>query len=198
MMDDGDNGAADGEAHDVTQLLLDWNAGDTDALDALMPHVVGELRRVAGRFLRGEQAGHTLQPTALVNEVYLRLIDRRRVSWQDRAHFFGFAARTMRRILVDHARAKNAVKRGGEESVVTLVETPAARDGADPVDVIALDEALEKLAALDEKQARVVELRYFAGLTVNETAEVSGIPRASVTRYWALAKAFLYRELSRR
>jgi len=198
MQDEPENGEENDEPRDVTQLLLDWNAGDAGALDALMPRVVGELRRVAGRFLRREQVGHTLQPTALVNEVYLRLIDRRRVSWQDRAHFFGFAARTMRRVLVDHARARSAAKRGGDEPPVTLVETPAAKEGADPVDVIALDEALHKLAALDEKQARVVELRFFAGLTVNETAEVSGIPRASVTRYWALAKAFLYRELSRR
>lgn len=181
---------------DLTELLLDWNAGDAQALDVLMPRVVGELRKVAGRFLRGEQVGHTLQPTALVNEVYLRLIDRRRVSWQDRAHFFSFAARTMRRILVDHARAKAAAKRGGGEEAVTLIETPSTDSDRDPVDIMALDSALGRLAELDEKQARIVELRYFAGLTVNETAEVSGIPRATVTRYWALAKAFLYRELT--
>ena len=182
---------------DLTQLLLDWNAGDPQALDALMPQVVDELRKFARGFLQKESTGHTLQPTALVNEVYLRLIDRRRVSWQDRAHFFAFAARTMRRVLVDHARARNAAKRGGGETLATLIEAPMGDGEADPVDLLALDKALEKLAVLDEKQARVVELRFFAGLTVNETAEVSGIPRASVTRYWALAKAFLFRELTR-
>ena len=197
MPEDSKSSRGEASTPDVTQLLLDWNAGDAAALDALMPRVVDELRRVARRFLSGESMGHTLQPTALVNEVYLRLIDRQRVSWQDRAHFFSFAARTMRRILVDHARAKGAAKRGGGEAMVTLIETPSTDGERDPVDVIALDAALERLAALDEKQARVVELRYFAGLTVNETAEVSGIPRATVTRYWALAKAFLYRELTR-
>lgn len=182
---------------DVTQLLIDWNEGDEHALDALMPRVVDELRRVARGYLRGEGGSHTLQPTALVNEVYLRLIDRERVDWQDRAHFFAFAARTMRRILVDHARARRAAKRGHGEEPVTLLDTPVSEAGSDPVDILALDLALEKLAALDEKQARVVELRYFAGLTVNETAEVTGMARATVTRYWTLAKAFLYRELTR-
>jgi RNA polymerase sigma factor (TIGR02999 family) len=133
----------------------------------------------------------------LVNEVYLRLIDRERVDWQDRAHFFAFAARTMRRVLVDHARGRKAAKRGSGEEPATLLDAPSSESGSDPVDVLALDLALEKLAALDEKQARIVELRYFAGLTVNETAEVTGIARASVTRCWALAKAFLYRELTR-
>lgn len=181
---------------DLTQLLLDWNAGDARALDALMPQVVDELRKFARGYLRNESTGHTLQPTALVNELYIRLIDRKRVNWQGRAHFFAFAARTMRRVLVDHARARNALKRGSGETEVTLVDAPLS--DADPVDILALDAALEKLASLDEKQARVVELRFFAGLTVNETVEVSGIPRASVTRYWTLAKAFLYRELTQR
>lgn len=185
------------DTRDVTQLLLDWNDGKAEALDELMPQVLDELRKVARKYLQGEKDTHTLQPTALVNEVYLKLIDRNRVNWQNRAHFFAFAARTMRRILVDHARARNAAKRGGGEDVVTLIDAPSSDPQAKRVDVIALDEALQKLGALDEKQAQVVELRYFAGLTVNETAAAMDIARASVTRYWTLAKAFLYRELTR-
>ncbi len=185
------------ESRDVTQMLIDWNHGDTGALDALMPQIVDELRAVAGRYLRGESDADVLQPTALINEVYLRLIDRKRVSWQDRAHFFAFAALTMRRILVEHARARNAVKRGSGEELATLIEAPSSDSSAKKVDILDLDRALEKLAALDEKQARVVELRYFTGMTVNETAEAMGIARASVTRYWTLAKAYLYRELKR-
>lgn len=185
------------ETHEVTRLLRDWNRGDQKALEMLMPRVVSELRRVASGYLRRESTGHTLQPTALVNEVYLRLIDREKVEWQDRAHFFAFSARSMRRVLVDHARKRNAAKRGEGEAPVTLVETGVSQDGSDPVDLLALDIALEKLASLDEQQARIVELRYFAGLTVNETAEVTGLGRATVTRYWNLAKAFLHRELSR-
>lgn len=185
----------DGE--DVTQLLIDWNLGDSSALDALMPHIVDELRKVARKYLRGESDASTLQPTALVNEVYLRLIDRDKVSWKDRAHFFAFAALTMRRILVEHARARRAAKRGGGQELATLIDAPSSDPRSKKVDVLDLDTALEKLTSLDAKQARVVELRYFAGLTVNETAEAMGIARASVTRYWTLAKAYLYRELTR-
>ena len=185
------------EREDVTQLLIDWNQGDSSALNSLMPLIVAELRKVARKYLRGERDASTLQPTALVNEVYLRLIDRDKVSWKDRAHFFAFAALTMRRILVEHARARRAAKRGGGQELATLIDSPASDLRNKKVDVLDLDIALEKLAALDAKQARVVELRYFAGLTVNETAEAMSIARASVTRYWTLAKAYLYRELSR-
>ncbi len=185
------------DSRDVTQILIDWNHGDTEALDALMPQIVDELRRVSSMYLRGESDASVLQPTALINEVYLRLIDRKRVSWQDRAHFFAFAALTMRRILVEHARARNAAKRGRGEELATLIDTPGSDGSAKRVDVLDLDRALKKLARLDAKQARVVELRYFTGLTVTETAEAMGIARASVTRYWTLAKAYLYRELNR-
>ncbi len=186
-----------GETRDVTQLLVDWNQGDGAALDMLMPMIIGELRQVARKYLRNESNASTLQPTALIHEVYLRLIDVERVRWQDRAHFFAFAALTMRRILVEHARARRAAKRGGGVTPDTLIDAPSS-DAGSKIEILALDRALEDLAALNEKQARVVELRYFTGLTVEETAEVMGISRASVTRYWALAKAYLFRELSRR
>lgn len=186
----------DGKSRDVTQLLVDWNRGDAGALDVLMPMIIDELRQVARNYLRHESNASTLQPTALINEVYLRLIDVERVRWQDRAHFFAFAALTMRRILVEHARSRRAAKRGGGVAPATLIDAPSS-DGGSKVEILALDRSLERLAALNEKQARVVELRYFTGLTVDETAEVMGISRASVTRYWALAKAYLYRELSR-
>ncbi|MEM7352000.1 MAG: ECF-type sigma factor [Acidobacteriota bacterium] len=185
------------EERNFTQMLMDWNHGDTEALDALMPLIVDELRHVASKYLRGESAASTLQPTALINEVYLRLVDRKRVSWKDRAHFFSFAALTMRRILVEHARARKAAKRGSGQEFATLIEAPGADGSSHRVNVLDLDRALDKLAALDAQQARVVELRYFTGLTVNETAQAMGIGRASVTRYWALAKAYLYRELKR-
>lgn len=185
-------------SRDVTQLLIDWNRGDAAALDALMPQIIDELRRVANKYLRSESAASTLQPTALINEVYLRMVDRKRVSWKDRAHFFSFAALTMRRVLVEHARARRAAKRGGGRDRVTLIDSPPSDPSSKKAEVLDLDRALDKLAALDRKQARVVELRYFTGLTVNETAEAMGISRASVTRYWTLAKAYLYRELERR
>ncbi|MEM8962880.1 MAG: sigma-70 family RNA polymerase sigma factor [Acidobacteriota bacterium] len=184
------------QSGDVTQLLRDWNRGDSGAIDEIMPQVIHELKRVASRYLKGEKDTQTLQPTALVNEVYIRLIDRQQVQWEDRAHFFAFAARTMRRILVDYARARGATKRGGEHDVITLIDAPSSDPEAKQLDIVALDTALDKLAKLNEKQARVVELRYFTGLTVDETAETMGIARASVTRHWTLAKAFLYRELS--
>lgn len=184
----------------VTDLLIAWNQGDGDALAALMPQVTGEMRQIADRLMRRESAGHTLQPTALVHEAYLRLVDRRRVSWQNRAHFFAFAARTMRRVLVDHARQRNAAKRGAGVGPATLTEVPGdffgAGGGPHPVDLIALDEALDALAERSEPQAEVVVMRFFGGLTTDETAEVTGLSRATVTRYWALARAFLHRELT--
>jgi len=179
---------------EVTRLLISWSHGDDHALEALMPLVYAELRRQAARYLAQERPGHTLQPTAVVHEAYLRLVDQRSVSWQNRAHFFGVAAQAMRRLLLDHARARLADKRGGTSIRVPL---EAARDAAQPADadVLAVDEALVRLAALDAGQARIVELRYFGGLTLEETAEVLGTSISSVKRSFRSARAFLFREL---
>ena len=178
----------------VTGLLLDWRNGDQGALDRLMPLVYDELRRVARQCLRHERAGHTLQPTALVHEVYLKLADLHRLQWQDRAHFFAVAAQLIRRILVDHARRHAAAKRGGGVPAVTL---EARLEPALKVDlnVVALDDTLSRLATLDARQARLVELRFFGGLNVAETAEVLGVSSATVKREWRTAKAWLHREL---
>ena len=185
----------DGDRHEITQLLLEWSQGDRQALDELMPRVTTQLRRLARHYLDGEKPGHTLQPTALVNELYLRLVDHTRISWQDRAHFFAFAARTMRRILVEHARMRQAAKRGSGVQFVGLDE---ARDCSDApsVDVLALHDALKSLSELDERQSRIVELRVFAGLDLKETAEVLGISVATLSRDWVSAKAWLYGELT--
>lgn len=180
---------------DVTQLLLAWGSGNHRAADELLPAIYAELHRQAERAMRRESPEHTLQATALVNEAYLRLVDQKRVAWQNRAHFFGIAAQVMRRVLVDHARTRNAEKRGGsEKQQVTLsgVETPATDAG---VDVLALHEALERLAAMDPDQAKVVELRYFGGLSIEETAEALRISPATVKREWSTARAWLKREL---
>ncbi|MEM1178450.1 MAG: sigma-70 family RNA polymerase sigma factor [Acidobacteriota bacterium] len=179
---------------DVTDLLLAWGEGDAAARDRLMGVVHGHLRDQARGQLARERSGHTLQPTALVNEVYLRLVDRRRVQWRNRAHFFGFAAQTMRRILVDHARGKNAQKRGDGVIPVALEDLGdvAAAGG---VDLIALDDLLEELARRSPRQARIVELRYFGGLTIGETAEILEISESLVSADWALARSWLYREL---
>ena len=179
----------------ITELLAGYGRGDKEALDRLMPIVYDELRRQAARYLQREQAGHTLQTTALIHEAYVRLVDQRNVQWQNRAHFFGIAAQLMRRILVDHARTKKRVKRGGSGVRVSLGEANVAARGED-LDVVALDEALNRLARIDEQQSRVVELRFFSGLTVEETAEAMGISPATVKRDWSMAKAWLHRELS--
>jgi RNA polymerase sigma factor (TIGR02999 family) len=179
----------------ITQLLIAWSDGRRDAVEDLLPLVYGELRRLASRYLRHEPIGHTLQPTALVHEAYIRLIDQRRVRWRNRAHFYGIAAQIMRRILVDHARAQAADKRGGDCEHIPLVEDQLPSGSAD-VDVVALDEALERLATLDPHQARIVELRYFGGLTIDEVAEVTRVSAATVVREWTLAKAWLRAELS--
>ena len=179
----------------ITELLVGYGRGDKEALDQLMPVVYDELRRQAARYLRREQAGHTLQTTALIHEAYVRLVDQRNVQWQNRAHFFGIAAQLMRRILVDHARTKKRVKRGGSDVRVSLDEAAVTVKGQD-LDVVGLDEALDRLAKIDEQQSRVVELRFFSGLTVEETAEVMGISAATVKRDWSMAKAWLHRELS--
>ena len=188
---------SDSSKHAITQLLQQMNAdpGPQHAvLERLMPLVYRELRRQAAGYLRKERAGHTLQPTALVHEAYLRLHDQRDVHWQNRAHFFGVAAQAMRRILVDHARGRLRAKRGGADRRVTLTES-ALVAAERSVDVIDLDAALERLSVLDPRQGRVVELRYFGGLSVEETAEVLEISPATVKREWTMAKAWLHSEL---
>jgi RNA polymerase sigma factor (TIGR02999 family) len=178
----------------IPQLLADWANRDAAARERLVPIVYAELRRLAHHYMRGERAGHTLQTTALVNEVYLRLAGIDKLQWRDRAHFFAMAATLMRRVLVDYARQRGRDKRGGGVSVTSLDAHAIAAEPA--VDVVALDEALERLAAADPQQSRVVELRFFAGLSVDETAEVLGISPATVKRDWATAKLWLYNELS--
>ena len=184
-----------GDAKDVTQLLIDWSRGDRAALEQLLPIVHAELRRFARRELRRERIDHTLQPTALVNELYLRLIEQRRASWENRAQFFAVAAQMMRRILVDYARAHVAAKRGGPLPRVSLSD--AGELGVEPaLEVLAIDGALNQLAQLDPDQARIVELRFFSGLTVEETAHVMGCSPRTIKRDWRLAKAWLYGQLS--
>jgi RNA polymerase sigma factor (TIGR02999 family) len=178
----------------ITHLLKEWSAGDEGALDRLTPLVYAELRQQAKRYLRRERRGHTLQTTALINEAYLRLIDANEVRWQNRAHFFAIAANLMRRILVDHARRRDAEKRGGSQMLLTLDPNFAVAQHAD-VDLLAIDLALTKLAAIDEQQARVVELRFFSGLSVEETAAVLGVSPKTVKRDWSVARAWLAREI---
>jgi RNA polymerase sigma factor (TIGR02999 family) len=180
----------------VTKLLLDWGAGNRAALDALTPLVYDELRRLAGHYLRRERPDHTLQSTALVHEAYMRLIDQRNVRWQNRAQFFGLAAELIRRILVDHARAKQAAKRGGTAVKLTLDEALDASAGRD-LDLVRLDDSLKALAEVDSQQSRIVELRYFAGLTIEETAEALDISPATVKRDWVVAKAWLRRQMDK-
>lgn len=182
------------DAGDVTQCLLNWRAGDRAALDKLIPMVEQTLRDIARRQMRGEYPGHTLQATALVNEAYVCLIDAS-VSWQNRAHFLAVVARTMRRILVDHAKAKGRAKRGGGDLKVTLYEAQLASPGAEP-DVLDLDEALGQLAAFDERKASVIELSFFGGMTYDEIAEALDISAATVDRDLRLGKAWLYREIT--
>ena len=178
----------------VTDLLIDWTDGNKAALDRLMPIVYDELRQLAKRYLARERPEHTLQPTALVHEAYVKLIDQQSVRWQNRAHFFGIAAQLMRRILVDHARRRDAAKRGDGVRNLALedfaLETPAPA-----LDILALDQLLVTLTSLDPQQGRIVELRFFGGLTVEESAEVLGISSTTVKRDWRSAKAWLYREL---
>ena len=181
----------------ITGLLGEWSRGDASALEKLLPVVYAELRRIARRQLGRERNAHTLQPTALVNELYFKLTQQRSASWEDRAQFFAVAAQLMRRILVDHARAQAAAKRGGSSPRVSLTE--AEDVGVEPAfEVLAVDRALTRLARLDADQARIVELRYFSGLTVEETAHVLGTSPRTVKREWRLAKAWLYEQLSTR
>ena len=186
-------GAAPGE---VTRLLLAWNAGDQAALEKLMPLVYGELRQLAERHFRKERRSHTLQPTAVVHEAYFRLIDQTRVTWKNRGHFLAIASQAMRRILIDHARGRGAEKRGGEVEKVTLDVAIASPEPSREVDILALDEALDRLKALDGTQAQIVELRFFGGLTIEETADVMETSPSSIKRDFRSAKAWLFRELN--
>ena len=179
----------------VTQLLRNWSQGDPAALDQLLPLVYRDLHRQAERFMRAQAPGHTLQATGLVHEAYLRLVGQEGVEWQSRAHFFGVAGKAMRSILVDHARARGAAKRGGGGRQLTLGAADAAAEPAPEVDVLALDEALSRLAELDPEKTRLVELRYFAGLSIEETADVLGVSPATVKRQWQVARLWLKREL---
>ena len=179
---------------DVTRLLSDWSNGDRRALDELLPLVYDELRHLANAYLKRERDGHTLQSTALVHEAFLRLVNQHDVQWQGRAHFFGIAAQMIRRILVDHARAQRAAKRGAGAVRIDLGEELAVAQQRD-LDLIVLDDALERLATMDERQSRIVELRFFAGLSVEDTADVMGISTATVKREWSSARAWLFREV---
>ena len=182
--------------HQVTQLLLDWRNGDQEALEKLTPLLYGELRRLAESYLRRERPNHTLQATALVNEAFLQLLGNNPVDWQNRAHFFGIAARLMRQILVDHARAHSARKRGSGQDALPLddaIEVPGTRAS----DVVALDDALQDLAAFDDRKSRIIELRYFGGLSIEETAEVAGISVATVRRELRMAEAWLYQQMQK-
>ena len=180
---------------DVTQLLVAWRNGDLQARDELMPLVYQELHRLAHLYMSRERAGHTLQTSALVNEAFLRLTDQRDVQWQNRAHFVGIAGQMMRRILVDYARKRGYAKRGGGACQVSLDEELIVSDERS-ADVVALDDALQSLARLDERKSRLVELRFFGGLSIEETAEVLGVSPGTVMRDWTLAKAWLRREMS--
>jgi RNA polymerase sigma factor (TIGR02999 family) len=184
----------------ITQLLIDWGKGDQAALEKLMPLVYSELRRLATNYLRRERGEHTLQPTALVNEAYLKLIDQRKAKWQNRAQFYGVAAQLMRRILVDHARQHQAAKRGGSHqqrlSITSAGQLGGKELATEPaIDLLALHEALEELAAFDPPQGRIVELKFFGGLSIEETAEVMGVGHATVERDWKMARAWLRRKL---
>jgi len=181
---------------DITGLLLDWGSGNRQALDKLTPLVYHELRHLAARQLRGERPDHTLQSTALVHEAYLKLIDQHRVQWQDRDHFFAVAAQVIRHILVSHARARNASKRGGGKTMLAFDESLGVADRRE-LDLIALEDALQALSQVDPQQGRIVELRFFGGLSIEGTASVLGISPATVKRDWNVARAWLYRQLSR-
>lgn len=185
------------QTHKITRMLREWSGGDQAALEELMPLVYDELHKQARRYLRRERPNHTLQTTALINEAYLKLIDQREVKWESRTHFFAVAANLMRRILVDHARHKNRAKRGGAGENLPLDEALLIVSEEKSVDLVALDEALNRLAEIDEQQTRIVELRYFSGLTLEETADVLKVSRTTIATDWAMAKAWLHRELTR-
>lgn len=180
----------------ITQLLIELTDGNQSAVNDILPLIYTELRKLAGGYLRKERDNHTLQPTALVHEAYMKLIDQTQVKWQNRAHFFGIAAQVMRRILLDYARQHKAEKRGGADENVSLEDDFFIVQGEKSAELLALDEALENLAKIDEMKAKIVELRYFGGLSVEETAEVLGVSTITVKRHWKMAKAWLYGQLS--
>ena len=182
-------------AESVTQLLLKWGEGDASSLEKLMPLVYDELRRLASNYLRRERQNHTLQPTALVNEAYLKLVDQKNAHWQNRAQFYGVAAQLMRRILVDHARQHHAAKRGGSNQQRLSITSARAFAQTPDVDVLAVHEALKELKQFDEQQVRIVDLRFFGGLSIDEPAEVLGIGHATVERDWKMARAWLRQKL---
>ncbi|MBA4184715.1 MAG: sigma-70 family RNA polymerase sigma factor [Acidobacteria bacterium] len=185
------------KSKEITRMLQEWSGGKQEALDALLPLVYAELHRQASRYLRRERPDHTLQTTALIHEAYMKLVDQREVNWQNRTHFFGIAAQMMRRILVDYARQRHRAKRGGIAEDLPLEEAALVVSEERSVDLVALDEALTRLAKFDERQARIVELRYFSGLTIEETAEVLRISPATVKSDWNVAKAWLRHEITR-
>jgi RNA polymerase sigma factor (TIGR02999 family) len=187
---------SDSPSPNVTKLLVAWGKGDQRAFDALMPEVQKELHRIAARYMAGERPGHDLQTTALINEAYLRLVDWKDIQWADRAHFFGMAANMMRRVLVDHARSRRRLKRGGEVIHVSLAEA-ADVHSPERADMLALDDALRRLEQLDPRKGRIVEMRFFGGLTLEETAEALNVSVAMVRRDWTLARAFLLSELKK-
>jgi RNA polymerase sigma factor (TIGR02999 family) len=178
----------------VTQLLVDWNNGDRTALDKLLPLVYGELHRIAKKYMAYEKPGHTLQTTALINEAYLQLVGQQEKQWQNRAHFFGVAARAMRHILVDHARSCQADKRGGKKQLVSLNEAVTVSQEK-AAELVALDDALNELARFDSRKSQIVELRFFGGMSVEETADLLHVSPVTIKRDWSLAKAWLHREL---
>lgn len=182
--------------HDITRMLIELTDGNTEVVNSILPHIYDELRRLAGSYLRRERADHTLQPTALVHEAYMKLIDQKKVKWQNRAHFFGIAAQVMRRILLDHARKHKADKRGGEAEKLPLEEEILVVSHEKSNELIALDDALDALAAIDPQKAKIVELRYFGGLSIEETAEVMGVSVPTINRQWRTAKAWLYGQIA--
>ena len=182
---------------EITRMLQEWSDGKDEILDQLMPLVYAELRRQAAGYLRRERRDHTLQTTGLIHEAYLKLINQRNVKWESRTHFYAIASQAMRRILVDYARTRKTAKRGGEDIRLSIASAEKIAGDQKPVDLIALDEALTRLAKLDEKQARVVELRYFSGLSLEETAKIVKMSRATAAREWSMARAWLHRELTK-
>ena len=184
------------DTHQITEMLLELTDGNTEVVDKILPHIYDELRRLAGSYLRRERSDHTLQPTALVHEAYLKLIDQKKVKWQNRAHFFGIAAQVMRRILMDHARKHNADKRGGDFEKLPIEEEILVVSHEKSAELVALDDALNALAEIDEQKAKIVELRYFGGLSIEETAEAMGVSVPTVNRQWRMAKAWLYSQVS--
>jgi RNA polymerase sigma factor (TIGR02999 family) len=185
------------KSKEITQMLREWSNGNRGGFEALLPLVYAELRRQASHYLRRERAGHTLQTTALIHEAYLKLVDQRAVNWQNRAHFFGITAQMMRRILVDYAKARHREKRGGIGENLPLEQAALVVSGENSIDLVALDEALTRLSEFDERHARIVELRYFGGLSIEETAEALGISPATVKSDWKSAKAWLYQEITK-